>query len=232
MAKRSRDEAAASKGGSLLKRREVADSDGATDTLDRTGESTKRRRIAGERRTPVDTDTDADTVTATETTKEPESKSGSDSTPKKARSKGNAGDSEARARDLAAKPRLRTRLAAPAWAALTGLVVGGVLTGLVYAGMQTFQAIYNTPAGDGVGAVVLVAVLVVSMLVGRFLLKWRGLYDPSATTLLGILLMAIVTLGVLLPIVFTAWMLLITPLLGAATYLVSHLLVTHFGNQT
>ncbi|MDN5856843.1 MAG: hypothetical protein L0K86_29205, partial [Actinomycetia bacterium] len=93
----------------------------------------------------------------------------------------------------------------------------------------TFQAIYNTPAGDGVGAVVLVAVLVVSMLVGRFLLKWRGLHDPNATALLGILLMAIVTLGVLLPIVFTAWMLVITPLLGAASYLVSHLLVTQFG---
>lgn len=178
----------------MVKRLKDPGSEEADDAAERAEEPTKRRRIAGERRSSAP-----------------------------------AADSEDMARELATRPGLQKRLAAPAWAGLTGLVVGGVLTGLVYAGMQTFQAIYNTPAGDGVGAVVLVAVLAISMLVGRLMLRWRGLHDPNATALLGVLLMMIVTLAVLLPIVFTAWMLLVTPLLGAATHVIAHLLVTRFG---
>lgn len=122
-----------------------------------------------------------------------------------------------------------TRTSRPIAATLIGLTVGAVLTGLVYAGMQAFQAIYNTPAGDGVGAVTLVVVLLVSMLAGRYLLRWRGLPDPNATTLLAVMLMVIVTLAFLLPIVFSPWMLLITPALGAASYVASHLLIAHLG---
>src|SRR5699024_2654284 len=185
MAKKPRAETAAGKGGHPQKPREPTDPGGDIESVDPAEEATKRRRIAGERRTTaVDAGDDSDTATKVVDTPESTTNAASKETPEDDASD-SSGDSEARARDLAAKPRLRTRMAAPAWATLTGLIVGGVLTGLVYAGMQTFQVIYNTPAGDGVGAVVLVAVLIVSMLIGRFLLKWRGLHDPNATTLLG-----------------------------------------------
>lgn len=225
MAKRWRDETARN-GDSLLERRELAEPEGEAEPADRADEPTKRRRIAGERRRST---AEAETDATTKIVSKPRAHADSASTDTANK---DGDDSATRAQDMAATSALRTRLAAPAWATLTGLIVGGVLTGLVYAGMQAFQAIYNTPAGDGVGAVVLVAVLVASLLVGRLLLTWRGLHDPNATALLGILLMVIVTLGVLLPIVFTAWMLLVTPLLGAASYLISHLLVTHFGNPS
>ncbi|UYM07730.1 hypothetical protein [Solicola gregarius] len=203
MAKRWRDEIALSKRSGLLRRRKGTNT-GGVDTLERDDETTKRRRIAGERpgSKPDETDTAAE-----------------------------PSESQELAAELAEKLAGRRRIPQPVWATTTGLVVGALLTGLVYAGMQTFQAIYNTPAGGGTGAVVLVAVLIVSLVAGRSLLKWRGLPDPNATTLLAVLLVVIVILAALLPIVFSAWMLLVTPLLGGASYLVSHLLIAHFGSR-
>lgn len=218
MAKRWRDVVAADKRGNALKRR--THNPGGVGTLE-DDETTKRRRIAGER-PAAGADTAAKPTDATASEKQPaDSDTGSNT----------GSESQRLANKRATKPITRTAVINALWATLTGLIVGAALTGLVYAGMQAFQAIYNTPAGDGVGAAVLVVVLVISMLVGRSLLKWRGLHDPNATTLLGVLLMLIVTLAALLPIVFSSWMLLITPLLGAVTYLLSHLLVTHFGSQ-
>lgn len=216
MAKRWRDEAAPSKRSGLLRRRKGAT--GGVDTLEPEDDAPKRRRIAGER----------PSLKADDASDEPGTLS-TPATQEEAERPDGKSESREMAQALAEKSPNRRRFPQALWAAATGLVVGALLTGLVYAGMQAFQAIYNTPAGNGVGAGVLVAVLVIAMLAGRFLLKWRNLHDPSATTLLAVLLMVIVTLGVLLPIVFSTWMLLITPLLGAATYLLSHLLVTHFG---
>lgn len=223
MAKRWRDEVAPSKRSALLKRRRP-DSEGGVGTLDRDDDATKRRRIAGERPSlkadDADGETTADMATDAADTEQPESATAETKS-----------ESQEIAAELAEKSGRRVRVPQPVWATVTGIVVGALLTGLVYAGIQAFQAIYNTPAGGGTGAVVLVAVLVVSLFAGRTLLKWRGLPDPNATTLLAVLLVVIVTLAVLLPIVFSAWMLLVTPILGGASYLVSHLLIAHFGSS-
>ena len=219
MAKRWRDEVAPNTRSGLLRRRKGAGA-GAVETLDRDDETTKRRRIAGER--PSTNDADDTTSDASEAAVE------TDQAPDESATET---ESQTLAKELTDKTAKRPRIPQPVWATVTGIVVGALLTGLVYAGMQAFDAIYNTPAGGGTGAVVLVVVLVVSLVVGRFLLKWQGLPDPNATTLLAILLIVIVTLAALLPIVFSAWMLGVTPVLGGASYLVAHLLITRFGNQ-
>lgn len=183
-------------------------------------EPAERRRIAGERPRPSEPATRA-TDAADEATTGVDAEQGDDSTTRR------------RPLDdrLASLRPDRAQVVAAASALLVGVVVGAVLTGLVYAGMQGFQAIYHTPAGGAVGAVVLLVVLVAAMLTGRFLLGRRRLPDPGATSLLGIMLMVIGTLGLLLPVVFSVWMLAITPALGGLSYLVSHLLIAHFGDR-
>lgn len=198
----------------LLKRRNRTESG----TTDEAAPAERRRRIAGERPATGDDEPAAD-----ERPEETDNRPGGADTSE---------TSKPLSRLLTLEPPDRAQVVAALSAAGTGVVVGAVLTGLVYAGMRAFEAIYNTPAGNGVGAIVLLAVVVVSLLVGRYLLRWRGLPDPNATTLLGLALMAIVTLGALLPIVFSSWMLLITPLLGGVSYLVAHLLVAHFGERS
>lgn len=199
----------------MLKRRVRNQSAAASDEP-----AERRRRIAGERPKPAEDATEDAEGAEDATDADDELGAGGEST-----------ESRTLAQALASIRPGRARLVAATTALLIGVVVGAVLTGLVYAGMRAFQAIYDTPAGDGVGAVVLVVVLAVSMLAGRYLLGRRGLPDPSATSLLGIMLMVIVTLGLLLPVVFSAWMLAIAPALGGLSYLVSHLLIAHFGDH-
>lgn len=181
----------------------------------------RRRRIAGERPRPAgsdDADGPAEDSDEIDDSDEADA-SDSDDTP---------AESRTLAQSATALDPKRARMIAAATALAIGAVVGVVLTALVYAGMQAFQAIYHTPAGDGVGAVLLVVVLVIAVLTGRWLLRLRGLPDPNATTLLGMMLIAIVTLGLLLPIVFSVWMLVITPVLGALSYLGAHLIIARF----
>lgn len=177
--------------------------DEAGDGVDR--DATERRRIAGERPNAKPT-AEPEATAAAEPTVEPEPAAPS------------------------APPSRRGRAAA-AIAFTVGLVVGLLIDGLVYGGMRSFDAIYDTPAGGWVGAIVLACVLVVAVLAGRYLLRSRGLPDPSATALLGILLMLIVTLAALIPIVFSVWMLVITPLMGGLAFLAAHLLIARFGSR-
>jgi hypothetical protein len=114
----------------------------------------------------------------------------------------------------------------PAAAAATGLLVGSVSAALVWLGMAGCDVWRDTPScGGGVGFGMLVAVFVISWIVGRLLLGFAGVPDGLLVSFLGVGLAMIVVMLFLIDETFSVWMWLVMPLLTAVTFTGSFWLV-------
>lgn len=111
---------------------------------------------------------------------------------------------------------------------IVGLFVGVLACGLTYAGMVGCQKIQGTTACGGPGFFVLMAIIVMLVAAGSFLLKQFGVREPTSTSLLAVGLVAVVALAFLIEVIFAWWMIIVIPLLSAVAYAGSNMLTHTF----
>lgn len=111
---------------------------------------------------------------------------------------------------------------------VVGLFIGVLACGLTYAGMIGCQEIQGTTACGGPGFFVLMAIMVMLVAAGSFLLRTFGIPDPTSTSLLAMGIVAVVALAFLIEVIFAWWMIIVIPLVSAASHAGSHWLTDVF----
>ena len=112
--------------------------------------------------------------------------------------------------------------------AVTGLIVGALMVGLTVAVLRGCEAIRGTSTCGGPGLLLLVIILVILVIVGQALLKAFQVPDPGSTSFLAVGLMAVVALLFLIDVILDWQMIIVIPLVGVATFLLSHWVTTAF----
>jgi hypothetical protein len=113
-------------------------------------------------------------------------------------------------------------------AAVTGLVVGVLLVGLVWAALQGCESVRGTSSCGRPGFVVLIAILALLVIVGRVLLARFRVTDPGSTSLLGVGVVALVVLLLMTDQLFEWWSALVVPAVAAASFALAHWVTTAF----
>jgi hypothetical protein len=127
-----------------------------------------------------------------------------------------------------ARPRTGPPLPPLPAAVLTGLAVGLLGTALTYASLRGCEAARGTESCGGPGVLLLLVIVVVMALVGALLLSWLRVTDARGTSSLGVGVLCVVVLVTLLQAVFSPWMFVVVPVLGAVAYGLSHWVTTRF----
>ena len=113
-------------------------------------------------------------------------------------------------------------------ALVTGVVVGALLTLLTYLALEGCEAVKGTSTCGGPGFFLLVGILIVMVLVGMVLLKAWQVADPGSTSFLAVGVIAVVALVVLIEVIFSVWMFVVVPIVGAGAYSLSVWVTTRF----
>jgi hypothetical protein len=114
-------------------------------------------------------------------------------------------------------------------AILTGVVVGLVGTGLTVLGFHGCHAARGTTScGGGPGLTLLVLIVLVMALVGIVLLRVLGVEPARTIAVLGTALICVVAMLLLSGVLFSVWMFLAIPLIGAATFGLAYWVNTAF----
>lgn len=130
-------------------------------------------------------------------------------------------------------PERAPALPQPIAAAITGAATGLVGVALTYGGMRGCEATRGTSScGGGPGFFILLAIVIVMVLVGAALLSALRVTEPRSTGLLGVGLVCVVALLVLPGVIFSAWMFLVLPLVGAASFALSAWVTTRYVDTT
>jgi hypothetical protein len=132
------------------------------------------------------------------------------------------------------RPR-RSRPAAPGpvAAGLTGLLVGAAGAAGTLGAMAGCEAVRGvSTCGGAPGFFILVALLALMILLGAGVLKALGVGDGGSTSFLAVGVVAVIAMLVLLDVIFSPWMFLVIPLLGAAAYLMAYWVTTRFEGET
>jgi hypothetical protein len=119
----------------------------------------------------------------------------------------------------APRPPLIPGLAA---AILTGAVVGGLTVGLTYLALQGCEAARGTDSCGGPGFFILIAIMVLAVVTGGWLLKFFQVTDPGSTSFLAVGLAVVIALLFLIDVIFEWWMVIAMPLVFVATYALAH----------
>lgn len=120
------------------------------------------------------------------------------------------------------------RIGGMAASILTGALVGLLTVGLTWASLRLCEVVQGTPSCGNPGFLLLLAIMVVMVLIGRALLKALGVSDPGSTSFLGMGLVAVVALLFLIDLLFLWWMVLAIPAVAMASYALSHWATTSF----
>jgi hypothetical protein len=111
-------------------------------------------------------------------------------------------------------------------ALLTGLLVGVVTVGLVWASQGLCEVVRGTSTCGDAGFLLLLAVLVAAGLVGGSLLTAFGVSDGGSTSFLAMGLVAVVLMLVLSDQLFAWWMVIVVPAVAAVAYVLAHRVTT------
>lgn len=103
-------------------------------------------------------------------------------------------------------------------AAAVGLLVAVLAQVLVIGGEQACEVVRGTSSCGSAGGFMLLAIGVLMILAGARLLRTLAVPEPVITSVLGVALVTIVVLGVLLDVIFSAWMWVVLPLVAAVAY--------------
>ncbi|WP_345521073.1 hypothetical protein [Nocardioides conyzicola] len=125
------------------------------------------------------------------------------------------------------RPRPSVRLPG-GWAAVvvTGLLVGLVLVALTWGSLQTCERVQGTSSCGTAGYPMLGLVVAVAVLVGALLLRLTHVPDPVSSSLLGVGVAAVVVLVALIDHLDQPAVVVVIPLLCAATFAGAHWLST------
>ncbi len=122
----------------------------------------------------------------------------------------------------------------PGWVAalVTGLVVGASGAGLTWVSLRGCEAVKGTESCGGPGLLLLVVIVVLMVLLGGLLLALLRVPEPRSTSFLGVGVLVVVVLVTLIQQLFSGWMFLVVPLLGAASYVLALRITTAFVEPT
>jgi hypothetical protein len=112
--------------------------------------------------------------------------------------------------------------------ALTGLLVGLLMVGLTVAALRACEQVRGTSTCGGPGLLILVIILVLLVMVGQVLLRAFRVPDPGSTSFLAVGLIAVVALLFLIDVILDWQMIIVIPLVGVVTFLLSHWVTTAF----
>jgi hypothetical protein len=113
-------------------------------------------------------------------------------------------------------------------AVITGAVVGVVIVGLTWSSLRLCELVRGTSSCGNPGFLVLLAIVVLAVLLGRLLLRTFGAADPGSTSLLGVGLVTVAALLFLVDLLFAWWMILVIPLVAMASYALAHWVTATF----
>jgi len=135
-----------------------------------------------------------------------------------------AADREPARRD---RPRPALPRLGPVPAALvTGLLVGVITVGLVWASQRLCEVLRGTSSCGNAGFLLLLAVLVLAGLLGGTLLRAFGVEEGGSTSFLAMGLVAVVLMLVLADQLFAWWMVLVVPAVAMLAFVVSQRVTT------
>lgn len=132
-------------------------------------------------------------------------------------------------------PREPRELSLPALAPLqaaivTGAVVGLLAVGLNFAALAACDLIRGTTSCGGPGVLLLVAILILITYIGGWLLRGFHVQDAGSTAFLAVGLLTVVVMLFLVEALFSAWMVVVIPLLSVAAFVASWKLTTSFAD--
>jgi hypothetical protein len=107
-------------------------------------------------------------------------------------------------------------------AVVTGLVVGLGMVGLTWASLELCETAQGTSSCGGTGYPLLAAILVLMVLVGMLLLKLGRVAEPGSTSFLAVGLTAVLALLFLVDSLLDTAMIVVIPVISAASYAASH----------
>lgn len=113
-------------------------------------------------------------------------------------------------------------------ALITGAVTGALMVGLTGAGFRFCEVVQGAPTCGDPGLLLLLAIVIVVVLVGKALLAAWDLPDPGSTSLLAVGLLSVVALLFLVDALFNWWMIIVIPLLSMLCFALSHWVTTAF----
>ena len=111
---------------------------------------------------------------------------------------------------------------------VTGVVVGLIGSLLTYIALQGCSAIQGTENCGDTGFFLLVIIVVAMVLGGGVLLQLWKVSDPRATSFLAVGVLCVIMLVTLMEALFSPWMFLVVPIIGAASYALSYWVTTRF----
>lgn len=111
---------------------------------------------------------------------------------------------------------------------VAGLLVGLVVVGLTWASLRTCEEVRGTPTCGTAGYPMLGVSLAVAVLVGGVLLRLARVPDPVTTSFLGVGLAAVLAMLLLIDRLDRPAMLVVVPLLTAATFAAAHWVTSTF----
>jgi hypothetical protein len=133
------------------------------------------------------------------------------------------------------KPRRRPRtprelpvIPGMAAAVLTGVLVGIITVGLTWGSLRLCEVVQGTSSCGNPGYALLVAILVVTSVLGALMLKAWGVPDPGSTSVLAVGLLAVLALLFLVDVLFSWTMIIVIPAVAALTFALSHWVTTAF----
>ena len=140
---------------------------------------------------------------------------------------GEPGARRARPSRSFALPAVDARVAAT----ITGLVVGLLAVGLTYLGLIGCEGLNGTQSCGGPGLFLLVLILALLVAAGALLLSAWRVRDALNTSLLGVGLITVICLLLLVGLLFSPWMFVVIPLVGAVTFALAQWVTATYGDS-
>lgn len=113
-------------------------------------------------------------------------------------------------------------------AAVTGLLVGLAMIGLIWGSMRLCEVVRGTSSCGNPGFFLILASLAVMVVLGAALLRGFGVRDAGSTSFLGVGVLAVVVLLFLSGVLFEWWVALVIPALSVAAFWLAHWVSTAF----
>lgn len=113
-------------------------------------------------------------------------------------------------------------------AMVTGLLIGVLTVGATWSALRLCELVQGTSSCGDPGFFLLLAIMIVMVLLGRRLLAAMGVEEAGSTSLLGVGLLAVISLLFLVELLFNWWMVLVVPVVGVVAFALSHWVTTTF----
>lgn len=109
----------------------------------------------------------------------------------------------------------------------SGVLVGVLTVGLTWAGFRLCEVVQGTSSCGKPGILLLLAILLAMVLLGKTLLRAWSVPEPGSTSFLAVGLLAVMILLFLVGTIFSWWMIIAVPAIAAGTFALAHWVTTY-----